>query len=474
MKRARIALLLLWGLGAPYTGVTCTSIGNPSDEGSVMIAKCCDLDEILVDDTCIPVKETNETQPWRPEFLAGTREPRYRLKVGLPRCKGTEHQWHVYHYPSSSDRLTILPSGKLRHHVSDASEPLRGRERFDEGEAEGNLMDETSVHCDYEFGDYCVDKVVLSRDRLVATYAMVCVPEVAVRWTDTVYFVTHVVDPTFRAIAMASYVAVAVVYFVLPQLRDLVGNIITSMSLCLVASQGAATVRIFTEYGNHISFVVADTVMYVSLLAAFFWLNALGYYVWNTFRSRNIFLRVTDGRKYCYYSSYVWGSTFVIAVTAIFAHFTLETNKPTIGGTLYPAQETVGWLGISVLFTCIAFTIIIDLCFALTTANTIGRMNTCGRIHHKMKYSFKMYVLLFIILSTAWFFLLLSQLKYDVLVYFYIVVNFIQALLILYVCIFGQKRVTFLLGKTCNCCTTDETIEGLDWGEEMTAINAGY
>lgn len=225
---------------------------------------------------------------------------------------------------------------------------------------------------------------------------------------------------------------------------------------------------------NAIRFSLPDTVMYIFLMAAFFWLCALGYYVWNTFRSRNVFLRVTDGRKYCYYSSWVWGFVACIAATAMFAHFALETDKPTVGGTNYPAQETLGWLGITVMFLCIAFTVIINLCFVLTTANRIKRMSTYGRIHHKMKYSFRMFVFLFAIMSAGWISLLLAQFKYEPLVYCHIVMNLLQALLVLYVCVFGQRRVTFLLGKTCNCCNSGDNAEGLDWGEEMTAINAGY
>lgn len=183
---------------------------------------------------------------------------------------------------------------------------------------------------------------------------------------------------------------------------------------------------------------------------------------------------MTDGRKYCYYSTYVWCSTACIAATAIFAHFTLETDNPIMAGTNISPQERFGWLGLSVIFTTIAFTIIVDLCFALSTAKTIKRMNTYGRIHHKMKYSFRMFVLLFAIMSSSWISLLLSQLKYDALIYCHIAINLIQAILILYVCVFGQRRVTFLLGKTCNCCSPSENVEGLDWGEEMTAINAGY
>ncbi|XP_076638577.1 G-protein coupled receptor Mth-like 5 [Colletes latitarsis] len=450
----------------------------------INVAKCCELKELLVDDTCTPLAETNETE-WRPEFveekvngISRSRqvEPKYQLKIGRPKCQPNERQWKVY--DTGEDRLAILTTGVLRHYTTDPTKKtnenkgvygLDSTVSMDEDD-----LDTVSIHYDYQFGHYCADKASLTRDRLVTTYAMICVPDVVVTWSDTNYLMRHAIDPAFHAISIASYLIVAVVYFVLPQLRDLVGNMITSMTLCLIAGQCASMVRIFTEFGNHISFMVADTVMYVSLLAAFFWLNAMGYYVWSTFRSRNVFLRVTDGRKYCYYSTYVWGSTVCIAGTAIFAHFALETTKPMVGGTIYPPQETIGWLGISVLFTSIALTILVDLSFVLTTANRIKRMSTYGRIHHKMKYSFKMFVFLFVLMSTGWLALLLSRLNFEVLVYYQIIINLFQAISILYVCVFGQRRVTFLLGKTCNCCNSRENIEGLDWGEEMTAINAGY
>jgi G protein-coupled receptor Mth (Methuselah protein) len=49
------------------------------------------------------------------------------------------------------------------------------------------------------------------------------------------------------------------IHFVLPQLRDLVGNIITTMSVCLIVAQSADLVRIFTEFKIHspLSFLIA-------------------------------------------------------------------------------------------------------------------------------------------------------------------------------------------------------------------------
>lgn len=45
-----------------------------------------------------------------------------------------------------------------------------------------------------------------------------------------------------------------------------------------------------------------------------------------SFRSRNVFLRVTDGRKYCYYSTYAWGLTICMTALALVAHFMLDTT----------------------------------------------------------------------------------------------------------------------------------------------------
>lgn len=65
-----------------------------------------------------------------------------------------------------------------------------------------------------------------------------------------------ILNPLFHAIAMILYLLVAVIYFVLPTLRDLAGNIITTINMCLIVSQAADLVRIFTEFSNHVSFMV--------------------------------------------------------------------------------------------------------------------------------------------------------------------------------------------------------------------------
>ncbi|KAJ8670442.1 hypothetical protein QAD02_001701 [Eretmocerus hayati] len=452
------------------------------NEDHVDVAKCCEQDELLLDGACEPLAQANQTFSWQPEFEAEDAypgapkppQPRYKLHYGHPKCPPGSSPWDVYHYPKSGDTLAILLSGTLRHSVPDqADEVERAKELYGTDFLDPEDVQAKAIHFDYPYGHYCADKAVLTKNPLVAVYAKICVPR-PMKWANTDSLIKKALDPAFHAIAMVSYLIVAIIYFVLPQLRDLVGNIITSTMICLIVSQCASFINIFTEFGNHINFFITDSIMYISLLAAFFWLHALGYYVWSTFRSRNVFIRSSDGKKYCCYSTFVWGCTISIAATAMFAHFTLETSKPIVGGVSFEAQETLGGLALSVLFTSVAFTIAIDVCYITTTMDKLKRIRTYGRIHHKMKYNFRMFMFILATMGISWLFLLLSLLKYDALIYCHIFVNLIQALFILYICIFGQKRVTFLLGKTCNCCVTAESPEGLDWGEEMTAINAGY
>lgn len=59
------------------------------------------------------------------------------------------------------------------------------------------------------------------------------------------------------------------------------------------------------------------------------------------YRSRNVFLRVTDGRKYCWYSMYAWGATVCMEGLAVFGHFFLESKQ---ARKLFKVgdQETIG------------------------------------------------------------------------------------------------------------------------------------
>ncbi|KAJ6639547.1 putative G-protein coupled receptor Mth-like 5 [Pseudolycoriella hygida] len=432
---------------------------------AVRVNKCCEKNEILVDLRCTTVNSTSGL--WQPIFTGydgrdNVQVGEFWFAVGVPDC-GPMQMWPVYHYQTSRDKLNLLPDGKLRHYIKNPYD----EDDFHEKHLE---KDATPLYYDYEQGQYCMDKAVSTTEiQSVAQFAMVCSPEKAIHWTDTDFLLRKIINSVCHGLSICILLIVAIIYFILPTLRDLVGNIITTITVCLIVSQAANLVRIFTEFSSHVSFMIADIVLYVGLLGAFFWLNSLGYYIWRTFRSRNVFLRVTDGRKYCWYSAYAWSATGCMASFAVFAHFYLDSihSKKRF---MVADQETIGWLGIVIFFTPIACTILIDIFFYVTTMQIINRMNTYGRIHHKLKSSFIMFSLLLLVMSVSWLFLLLSWLDFDGLLYAHIIVNSIQAPLILYICVLRQKHVKFLLKKT---CCYNEPPSASDWGDEMAYMNDG-
>lgn len=57
------------------------------------------------------------------------------------------------------------------------------------------------------------------------------------------------------------------------------GNIVTTVTVCLIVAEAANIVSIFTKDTNHVYFVI-----FAFTMAAFLWLNSMGYYIWSTFR----------------------------------------------------------------------------------------------------------------------------------------------------------------------------------------------
>ncbi|XP_049782265.1 probable G-protein coupled receptor Mth-like 5 isoform X1 [Schistocerca cancellata] len=381
----------------------------------------------------------------------------FSLIDGVPQC-GPRSLWPVFHQPKSLDRLYLLPQGILRHIALNHAEQ---QVDLEENEYAGAL------YVDYKPGQFCLDRVINEEKRLQVNYAVICAPDVkGSQINGTTHLWRHILDPAGHALNIACLLSVAVIYFVIPALRDLVGNILTTMAMCMLASQAAELVASVTRFSAHVSLVAADIVAYSALMAAAFWLNTMGYYIWRTFRSRNVFLRVTDGRKYCYYSTYSWCCTAVMTAVAVFAHYILES------GQRKPTDSSIGWLGVSVIFTAVGFTILVNIYFYVTTGHAISRMSTYGRIHHKMKYSFEMFVQLFLVLCISWLFKGLSRLPYDALFYCYVVVNALLGPLVVYVVICNQHRVTSQLRALCccPCCKASEVDDSPEWGEELTRM----
>ncbi|KAK9874048.1 hypothetical protein WA026_002405 [Henosepilachna vigintioctopunctata] len=437
---------------------------------SILVNKCCEGYELYVGKSCEHVNRTNESL-WQPLFTSVSGEPNikvsYSFITGTPDC-GSRQVWPIYFNANSTEKLQLLPNGVLRHIYS---HPILNEDDIGVEVIGGNDY----LFHDFPQGQYCMDKRIEGDQ--VNEFAKVCVPAHENSWTRTEFVMHNIVNPVTHGINIVCFLSIAIIYFVMPNLRDLVGNITTTLCICLILNQIGDLFRMLTIFTSHISLLITETICYIFLLGSFFWLNSLAFYIWKTFKSRNVFLRITDRKKYCYYSMYSWSCTLILGVLAIFAHFTMDYPKLNGSVELLGEREEIGSLGLIIFFVPIAFVVLMDVYFFASTLKVINRMHTYGRIHHKLRHSFRMFLLMLFIMTLNWLFFLASFTKYDSLINTYIIVNALQGPLSVYVCVFDQKHVLYLVQKTCcynsrvcSCCRPKPELE---WGDEMTAMNTG-
>lgn len=97
----------------------------------------------------------------------------------------------------------------------------------------------------------------IDRSDMNSQVAVICTPQIPSPWTGADYIMRRVVNPTCHAIAMSCLLLVAIVHFVLPQLRDLIGNMVTTLAGCMIVARVANIVRIFDEYNSPVSYLTA-------------------------------------------------------------------------------------------------------------------------------------------------------------------------------------------------------------------------
>lgn len=81
-----------------------------------------------------------------------------------------------------------------------------------------------------------------------------------------------------------------------------------------------------------------------------------------------------------------------------------------------------------------------------------------------------MFAMMLVVMGVAWLSLVLSWLGVEELFYVHILINAVQAPLLLYVCVLRQPNVKYLLVKS---CCYNEPPSATDWGDEMAYMNGG-
>lgn len=97
----------------------------------------------------------------------------------------------------------LLPDGRLKHLIN-------------------GPHDEDSEVLQYLFtqGKYCMEKAITKHSPTGnAEFAMVCLPEKVIHWTDSDFLLRKIINPIFHGISMIILMTVAIIYFILPSLR---------------------------------------------------------------------------------------------------------------------------------------------------------------------------------------------------------------------------------------------------------------
>lgn len=364
---------------------------------------------------------------------------------------------------------------------------------------------------------------------------MVCSPEKETHWTDTEFVLRKIVHPVFHGISIIILLFVAIIYFILPSLRydspaifKTTKQFSTILKFKLQRSGGqyrddddllfdcepwrqspahfhrtpkssqffdhryAPNLCLGRDSVHQLCLMFSDMVAHISMIAVFFWVSSLGYYIWKTFRSRNVFLKFTDGTKYCWYSFYAWGSTTCMSSLGVFAHFFLDITAPKKILLFEEEPETVGILALLIFYITITIVVAANIYFFISTRNYLNsRMNASyGRIHYKLKskwvtdghstrcrrlmmeysfyrFSFIMFSLLLCMLTITWILSIFSWFDSEGMFY-NLTISAIQAPLLLYICVLRQEHITYLLKKS---CCSKQPLSAADWGDEMTYIN---
>ncbi|XP_018358184.1 PREDICTED: G-protein coupled receptor Mth2-like [Trachymyrmex cornetzi] len=211
---------------------------------------------------------------------------------------------------------------------------------------------------------------------------------------------------------------------------------------------------------NELKYCVALAyIFYFFFLSSFFWLNAICFDIWWTFRElwpRTI--KIKDKKKHIIYSIYAWGVTiFLIVICVIMDNIPLPENlvRPEMcekrfwfgemeAQTLYfyvPMGATI----ISNIFFFVSSTLMI-LCLKIRIANRLEASDITRRDENKQR--FNMYLLLFLVMGIAWISELMSLIDFHGFIWYlqFATISDMQGffIFIIFVC---RKRILKMLLK---------------------------
>uniref|UniRef100_A0A182FDQ8 G-protein coupled receptors family 2 profile 2 domain-containing protein n=1 Tax=Anopheles albimanus TaxID=7167 RepID=A0A182FDQ8_ANOAL len=221
-------------------------------------------------------------------------------------------------------------------------------------------------------------------------------------------------------VSLPFLVATFVVYAILPELQNVSGKSLMSYVACLAISYLLVALGRLDVY-EYILCVVSAYILYFMLMASFFWLNVMSFDIYRTIGgSRG---RMTERRKFVYYSLYAWGSPLLfLSLILLFDHTELISYqlRPNVGaeGCFLKDERLTQFL---YLYLPLLIIISANILFFTITAKRINQSDRTGAItindnsgqHSRREHdhnTFRLYLRLFFVMVLSWSMEIISSL----------------------------------------------------------------
>ncbi|XP_025159131.1 G-protein coupled receptor Mth2 isoform X3 [Harpegnathos saltator] len=370
-------------------------VDDDGGSGKARLSLCCHVGTFLSGDDCVQsADETEVTLPTihevdlAPANITASDE-HFSIKVWDPCAGGNRYTLNPHVYPD--ERWYLLPNGSVYCPRAEAEED--------------RLLN---------YDQYCLARVPKYK---YSEYLVFFCEET---YPDEEYYEEESeVVYSFGMIASVPFlVTTYVVYWLLPELRNLHGLTLRSYVGCLTTAYFMLTVVQLTPQ-DRISYegcIAIAFVIHFSFLASFFWLNVMCFDIWWTFggfRSLQGSVKQRERKKFIMYSIYAWGCASILTIVCAIMDFV-----PTVPETfIRPEFGAVRcWYKTDkaravYFYGPMSVTIICNICLFISTALKIVRhkkdtahhlRSSESRRHDDNKQWFNLYLKLFIVMGINW------------------------------------------------------------------------
>lgn len=252
-----------------------------------------------------------------------------------------------------------------------------------------------------------------------------------------------------------------VISLIAPELQNLSGKNLSSLSVALVGAYSSFLANMFTRDLNTMSCFLLAVSMYYFYLSAFFWMLNIAFDVARTLKQATTELRLTSGAQWCRFCCYLvngWLTPALLVAVAVLLDLlhipeVPRQYTPQFGGSAIG----ICWFGSRtalVIYFVVPFTVVLTLnlllfiysaCLVWETTHSSAKITTSGP-----KTSFRLYLRLATLMGLSWAAgLLAGSLDVEPVWYVFLVLNTLQGLFILVFFTCSKKVVTSVRERVC-------------------------